>query len=260
MKRFGSRCILLAAAWLLFSCTEKHEGIRIAAPDDFCGVLAYYLVQHKELVNAESAEKVFPLVDCCSTTTGWAMSADRIDAAWLCPDAAQNLLKKDDRFIIVGPALVNSQVLVIRKDGNPKRIAYSHKREYQRAFIQKRFGMDCEAIPVMPTVLPHVYEQGNVDGIVVDILKGITLKGELLRLAGDDTDIVTYVLVVSKRFSRSANFSRFSVALQDSIANLNDIGTLTKVLDEQKKMTAAEVKQIATLSIRFVSPQLHGKR
>jgi hypothetical protein len=260
MKRFATRCVLLAAAWLLFSCTEKHEGIRIAAPDDFCGVLAYYLVQHKELVNAAPAGEIFPLVDCCSTTMEWAMSADRIDAAWLCPDAAQNLLKKDDRFIIIGSALVNSQVLVIRKDGNPKRIAYSHKREYQRAFIQKRFGMDCETIPVMPTVLPHVYEQGNVDGVVVDILKGMTLKGKLLRLAGDGTDVVTYVLVVSKKFYGSGKFPRFFAALQDSIANLNDIGTLTKVLDEQKKLTAAEVKQIATLSIRFVSPQLHGKR
>jgi hypothetical protein len=257
MKRFSKRCVLLAAVCLLFSCTEKHEGIRIAAPDDFCGVLARYLVRDKEMANAEFSKEVVPLMDCCSTTTEWAMSADEIDVTWLCPDAAQNLLKKDNRFVIVSPALVNSQTLVVRKGGNPKRIAYSHKREYQKALIQKRFGKDCEAVPVMPTALPYLYEQGSVDGIVIDVLKGLTLKGDYLRLSGDNTDVITYVLVVSKAFQHSGKFPQFVAALQNGTGKLNDIGILTKVLGEEKKILPAQAKQIASLSVRFIPPQIH---
>jgi hypothetical protein len=257
MKRFNKRYVLLAAVCFLFSCTEKHEGIRIAAPDDLCGVLARYLVRDKELVNAKIVEEVLPLMDCCSTTAEWALSADEIDVAWLCPDAAQNLLKKDNRFVIVGPALVNSQTLVIRKGGNPKRIAYSHKREYQKALIKKRFGTDCEAVPVMPTVLPYLYEQGSVDGVVVDVLKRLTLKGDYLSLSGDKTDVITYVLVVSKKFHGSAQFPRFITALKNSTVKLNDIDVLTKVLGEERKILPAQTKQIASLSVRFIPPQIH---
>lgn len=257
MKWFSKRCVLLAAVCLLLSCTEKHEGTRIAAPDDFCGILANYLMRDKESMNANMVDEVLPLMDCCSTTTEWAMSADEIDVAWLCPDAAQNLLKKDSRFAVVSPALVNSQVLVVRKGGNPKRIAYSHKREYQKTLIQKRFGKNCEAVPVMPTALPYLYEQGSVDGIVIDVLKGLTLKGDHLRLSGDDTDVITYVLVVSKAFQRSGKFPQFVAALQNGTAKLNDIHILTKVLGEEKKILPAQAKQIASLSVRFIPPRIY---
>jgi hypothetical protein len=257
MKRFAKRCVLLTAICLLLSCTERQEGIRIAAPDDYCGVLAHYLVKNKELTNAEFAGEVFPLMDCCSTTTEWAMSADEIDVAWLCPDAAQNLLKKDSRFLILGPSLVNSQVLVIREGGNPKRIAYSHKQEYQKALIQKRFGMDCEAIPVTPTALPYLYEKGSVDGVVVDVLKSLTIKGRHLHLSDDGADVINYVLVVSKAFRGSEIFPQFISALQNSTAKLNDIDVLTKILGEGKKIAPAQVRQIGSQSVRFVLPQNH---
>jgi hypothetical protein len=241
---------------MFLSCTERHEGIRIAAPDDFCGILAQYLVRDKALVNAKIAEEVFPLMDCCSTTTEWAMSADEIDVAWLCPDAAQNLLEKDNRFLIIGPALVNSQVLVVRKGANPKRIAYSQKREYQKALIQKRFGADCEAVPVMPTALPYIYEQRSVDGVVVDILAALNLAGDHMRLSGDEGDVITYMLVVSRRFHDSTGFPQFITALKNSTAKLNDIDMLIKVLAKEKRIFPARARQIASLSVRFVAPRI----
>jgi len=244
-------------ACVLFSCTEKHEGIRIAAPEDFCGILARYLMRDKELVDAKFIEKALPLMDCCGTTTEWAMSADEIDVAWLCPDAAENLLKKDDRFLIMGPALVNSYILVVRGNMNPKRIAYSQKREYQKSLIQERFGIDCDIIPVMPTALPYVYERGNVDGVVIDVLKGLDLKGKHMRLSNNNKDIITYMLVVSKEFHKSARFPQFLSALKNSVEMLNDINVLGNLGDEEKKsISPVELKQIVSLSVRFLSPQM----
>lgn len=257
MRWFSKGFVLLVVVCLLLSCPGKHGGIRIAAPDDFCGILARYLTRDKERINAKLSDEVLPLMDCCSTTTEWAMSADEIDVAWLCPDAAQNLLKKDDRFVIIGPALVNSQVLVVREGRNPKRIAYSHKREYQKVLIQKRFGTDCEAVPVMPTALPYLYEKGSVDGIVIDVLKGLTLKGDHLRLSNDNTDVITYVLVVSKTFQHSGKYPQFIEELRNSSIKLNDIDILAKTLSKEMKILSAHASRIDSLSVRFVPPRIH---
>jgi hypothetical protein len=62
----------------------------------------------------------------------------------------------------------------------------------------------------MPTALPYLYEQGNVDGVVIDVLKSLGLKGKHLRLSPDNTDVVTYVLVVSKKFYGGEEFQQFS--------------------------------------------------
>jgi hypothetical protein len=63
------------------------------------------------------------------------------------PDAARTLVEKDNRFIVVGPALINSEVFVMGQSRKPKRVAYSHKRDYQKKLIQRRFGPDCEPVP-----------------------------------------------------------------------------------------------------------------
>lgn len=244
----------MAALCTLLACTQRQEGVRIAAPDDTCGALAREIVKHKALANAELAADPLPLMDCCSTTAQWAMSADRIEAAWLCPDAAQALLQKDGRFVGLGPALVNSEVLVVRGEGSPRRIAYSHKRGYQQALLRQRFGAGCETIPVTPTALPYLYEQGQVDGIVIDVLKGLSLAGRHLPLAGDGRDVVTYVLVVSRGFRDSAGFASFLAALQAGAERLNRTTAFASGPGEKGRLTPAQVKQLAALAVRFVPP------
>jgi hypothetical protein len=183
------------------------------------------------------------------------MSTGGIDVAWLCPDAARVLIAKDGRFLNMGPAMVNSDILVLRA-GAPKRIVYSQKREHQRKLIAERFGKDCEAIPVMASALPYLYEQGRVDGVVIDVLKGLALKGSHLRLSVGKADVVTYVLVANKNFRYTTRFREFIAVLKENVAELNNIHILTQVLDEQNKMDAGKAGSIAGLSVRFVLPRI----
>jgi hypothetical protein len=257
MKRFDDLSVLLLLGLSLLSCTDQTDRIRIAVPDDLGGIPGYYAIRDQKLSGTALTEELFPLTDCCNTTTEWALSADRVDMAWLCPDAARMLVGKDGRFEIIGPAVVNSQILVIGKGGAPTRIAYSHKRNYQKALIRGRFGPGCEAIPVMPSALPYVYAKGEVDGIVVDILKGLSLQGELLPLSGNAEDVITYVLVVRKDFRHSPRFLHTLSTLREVAAELNDGEILAKVLGKYKGLTQMQARRVISLGVRFVPPQIN---
>jgi len=254
MSYSGKKAVLLVAACLLVSCTEKGEAIRMAAPDGLCEVLARCLIQGGPSARAVPSEEVFPLMDCCSTTAEWALSADRVDVAWLCPDAVKALLAKDDRFLLLGPALVNSEVLVVREGAKVNRIAYGTKREYQRAIIRERFGQACVALPVVPSALPYLYEEKAVDGVVIDVVKGISLKGRHLRLSADNRDVVTYMLVASKSFRRTKAFPQFIARLESEAAQLNKRDVLAEVLGKYKKGTLSHADCVASLAVRFLPP------
>jgi hypothetical protein len=256
MRWFERRSLLLLLLCVLLSCSGgKPEGVRMALPDDLCGILGYTAVETGKLDRTVIAEKVLPLMDCCSTTAEWAMSSDRIDIVWLCPDAARNLVEKNNQFRNLGMALVNSQILVIRKGLKPKRIAYSHKREYQKALILRRFGTGCEAIPVMPQALPYLFEKGSVDGVVIDVIKGLALNGAHLPLS-DKGDVVTYELVVRKTFLGSPQFPPLLAALQGAAADLNSVGVLGKALEKYKGIKPDDARQALSLGLRFVPPKI----
>jgi len=249
--------LLLFTASGYFSCSKKNGTIYIAVPDDLCGLIAVHMAAGKQTSGAQFIQESFPLMDCCSTTAEWALSSDRIDAAWLCPDAARNLLAKDKRFEIIGPALVNSQILVVRQGVKPGRIAYSHRRVYLRELIYKRYGSGCEAIPVMPAALPYIYEKGEVDGIVIDAMKAIPLKGGYIRLSENRNDVVTYVLIVNRDFRISEKYSAFIDVLLTTAKALNNADILTETLGKEKNIMPVSVKQILSLGVRFIPPPVY---
>ncbi len=250
-------CLLLIIVFGSFYCSKKSGTIHVAVPDDLCGLLAVHMAEVEQIPDAQYMQELFPVMDCCSTTTEWALSSDRIDAAWLCPDAACNLLAKDNRFEIIGPALVNSQILVVRHGIEPVRIAYSHKREYLRELICKHYGSGCKAIPVMPAALPYIYEKGEVDGIVIDVMKAMPLKGEYIRLSENSNDVVTYVLVVNRDFLGSEKYRAFIDALIKTSKALNNSDVLTATLGKEKNIIPFYVEQILSLGVRFIPPPVY---
>ena len=63
---------------------------------------------------------------------------------------------------------------------------------------------------MLPASLPYAYERGIVDGVVVDFLKGSSLAGERIPLAGSEGDQATYVLVVRKEWEATLSLSSIS--------------------------------------------------
>ena len=244
---------------LLFSGGGKEDSkINIGAPYDSGGMIIHYLITAKKFQVAKVMDDfaMYPINDCCTSTSEWALSTDELDIALLCPDAAKELVEKDRRFEIAGPALVNSDVIVITPGIKPQRVSFSQKRNYQKELVSRKFGPECAAVPMLSAAVPYALGKKAVDGAVVDILKGILLKGEKISSAGKDSDLVTYVLVVRKDFRKDPLYPRFMALLKEAVDELNTPGVLIKEVKEFKKidLTVPEVEQWGQLKIRYVFP------
>jgi len=236
----------------------SHTGkINIGAPDDSGGMIVHYLINQKGLTGVEvnSSFDLYPLKDCCTSTTQYAMSTDLLDLAVMCPDAARVLLEKDDRFAIVGPLLVNSDLIVLKPGRVPKKIGVTQNRYYQEQIIAEKFGPNCSAVPMMTVSLPYALEKNAVDGVIVDVLKGLWLQGDKLSTVAAGGDRVTYVLVVRKSFRESPAFQRFIELIDQAADELNRPEILRQAINSYNNLdlTREEVKKWSQLGIKFVS-------
>jgi len=231
--------------------------VSIGAPDDSGGMIIHYLINKKGLKYAEVQDTfdIYPIKDCCTSTSQWAMSTDLLDLAVMCPDAARALLAKDNRFKIVGPFLVNSDIIVLTPGKDPKKIGITQNRLYQEQIIEEKFGPECSAVQMLSAALPYALEKNAVDGVVVDVLKGLMLKGDKLSTLAAGGDRVTYVLVARQSFMENPAFKRFIDLFNQAAGELNRPDILGEEIISYSKMdiTREEVKKWSQLGIKFVS-------
>lgn len=266
-------CIVIAAALLLFisGCStmphpEKDNGkVKIGTPDDTGGMIIHYLVNTKGYGDATVQQDfaMYQVKDCCSSTSQWALSTNQYDLAIMCPDAAANLIEKDNRFEIVTPSLVNSDIVVIKAGKVPKKIGIAQNRNHQVKIVADLFGKDCATAPMLPAAIPYAYEKNAVDGVVVDALKGLTMNGEKLPATTDElNDHVTYVLVVNKNFKDDPRYYKFLRLFAESADELNQPEILAVEISKYKNFdfSREEVNQWNRLRIKhvFTTPETHG--
>jgi len=259
--------LVMAAAIGLFSARSDRRDpskILIGAPDDSGGLIIHYVLHGRE-EGFEAAEVIkgfeaFTIKDCCTSTSEWALGADRLDLAVVCPDAAQRLVEKDPRFEITGPALFNSDVLMIRPGGHPAKVGIAHKRHYQERLVKERFSGGCKAVPMLPAGLPYAFERGIVDGVVIDVLKAFAMPGERISSSANGADLVTYVFVARKEFTSSLLYRRFMESYERAVAELGEPGTLARAIEGYKEIrwTDREVEEWRALRVRFVFPLKPG--
>lgn len=258
-KRIIFVALVIAAAAITAAITQdKNTGkLCIGAPDDSGGMIIHYLINQKGLKYAkvQSTFDIYPIKDCCTSTSQWAMSTDLLDLAVMCPDAARGLLEKDSRFEILGAFLVNSDIIVLKPGQSPQKIGVTQNRLYQEQIIKERLGPGSSAVPMLSVALPYALEKGAVDGVVVDVLKGLRLEGRKYTTRTDEGDRVTYVLVARKSFIASPGFQQFIKLFNEAAGELNRQDVLLEEIKSYKKMniTWEEVKKWSQLGIRFVS-------
>ncbi|MHC1727045.1 MAG: ABC transporter substrate-binding (seleno)protein SaoB [Syntrophobacteraceae bacterium] len=256
--------VMGAAVGLLSIRSGKPDPskIRIGAPDDSGGLILHYIryVGGFEAAEVVEAFQTYTLKDCCAGASEWALSADMLDMAIMCPDAAKRLIEKDARYKITGPVLLNSDVLVIRSWTKPPRIGIAHKRQYQEKLVKERFPGGCTTVPMLPAGLPHALERGGVDGVVLDILKASAVSGERLPCTVNGADLVTYILVIRKDFRKSLLYGQFMKSFEQAAADLGDTETLARAVERYKRIrwTDREMEEWKALRVRFVSPLKAG--
>lgn len=252
--------VMATAVGLLSMRSERRDPskIRIGVPDGSGGLIIHRLMHGGDLARGEVVSDLdaYTMRDCCAGTSEWALGAEMLDVVLMCPDAARRLAEKDTRFEIVGPAVLNSDVLVIRPGAGPGRIGIAHKRRYQERLVKERFPGGCATVPMLPSSLPYAYERGIVDGVVVDVLRAFAISGERIPLSANGADLVTLVLVASKDFMASSRYRQFMELYERAVAELGDTGTLVRALEGYREIrwTDREVKEWRALRVRFVFP------
>ena len=216
------RCACLALAistclaWLAYSRWDAHEdvspGWRLFAPDD-AGGLPFRLMLIRRGGEAGirgnlEADTLIPTADCCSSNAQWAMSSEPIDAAVMCPDAARRLLEKDGRYELLGPCLLNADVLVSRPGNGSRKVAFMQNRGRQADALLSLGMAPSDIAPMLPAGIPYALERGFVSGGVVDVLTAMGLEGVRSPLASGDR--TTYVLVARRAFKEGPEWAAFA--------------------------------------------------
>ncbi len=236
----------------------RSKKIKIGVPDDSAGLLIHYIIHEKQFQGAEVVRQfeMYPIRDCCTTTSEWALSTDALDMAVMCPDAARILLEKDPRYKILGPCLLNSDMIVTKPGIRPKKIAVTRKRGYQEKLVRERFGADTAAIPMLSSAIPFAYEKNAVNGAVIDVLKGLRLDGEKHSVSDGFSDVVTYMLVIRKSFAENPLFNEFMKVYKQSVEELEYPDVLQQALRQYKNRSFSkyEIMQWKQMRVKFVFP------
>lgn len=206
--------------------------INIGIPFDSAGIVIQYFLDEKGFnAKIQPVFSTYSIKDCCTSTAEWALSGDRLDMALLCPDAADRLIERDNRYQIIGPVMINSDIIVVHPGIEPQTVGITQNRWYQKELIESAFGPDCRAVPMLSGALPYAYQDNKVDAVVMDIEKALLLKGDYLSTHHDGNDIVTYVLVVRKSFIEDERYKQFLQAFNESVKELTDPVILQKALE-----------------------------
>lgn len=251
--------LMAAGVGFLASPGENRDPskITIGAPDDSGGLVIHYILHRGGFGAAEivSSFATYTMKDCCTSTSELALSTGELDMAVLCPDAAEKLVEKDPRFTIVGPVVLNSDIPVIRPGSHPRRIGVAQRRHFQERLVKERFSPECAAVPILPAGLPYALERGAVDGVVVDILKGLTLSGTRV-FPEDSPDRATYVLVARKKLTSSLLYRQFMDSYKQAVEELSDPRNLARAVEGYKgiRWTNREIEEWKAFKVRFTFP------
>ncbi len=252
--------IMAAAVAMLASSAGRRDPSKsvIGIPDDTGGLIVHHLLRQEGLP-FEARVALFEsymVMDCCSSTAEWALAGNLLDLAVICPDAAKRLMEKDSRFRIVGPCLFNSEVLVLRPGSALTRLGIAQRRDRQRELIRSFCSISCAVQPMLPASLPYAYERGMVDGVVVDFLKGSTMEGERIPLAGSEGEQTTYVLVVRKEWESTLRYHQFLDLLRQAVIDLENPTVLIGAVAAFKGVswTSRETDEWKRLKIRYAVP------
>ena len=263
IKKVGAIVLLpLMICVIFFFSSREPNGpeMKIGVPDCAAALIISYIVNEKMARSAGILEKfsVYPTKDCCTTTAEWALSTGALKIAVMCPEAARRLIGKNPRYEIVGPCAVNSDVVVVRNQNGSghKKIAVAYRRDFQKNLMKRLFGRNATAVPMVSSAIPFAYEKRAVDGVVIDILKGFQLQGEMIPSSGKDGDLVTYVLVVQKTFKESSLFREFLDGYQHAVNDLNQDKVLLRVAKSYGRFEWSEekVKRWRKMGVRFTLP------
>ncbi|MBQ0059722.1 MAG: hypothetical protein KBS83_07245 [Lachnospiraceae bacterium] len=235
-RRIAAFCLILIAllAVVFFvKCTAdktEESQLTVGCGDDLAGVLFSTLIENtgNHIVDFSGVDFV-GLGDCCGSNAQFALSTGDIDVAFLCPDAAADILSSGE-YVDYGAVIYDGNVLVTRPDSpkQPSIIGYMNQRDEQLALLGETYDTDCvELQPMFPSGLPYALENKAVDAIVLDALAALRLRYPVQPLSDG---VVTTSLIVKKELTEDERLMELIHQYEIFIDSLSDDDMLGKLL------------------------------
>lgn len=254
--------VLLVLIGLGFSSQESQNDLRyIGIPTGSPGLIVRYITGQPTKGGRIKLLQFSPytLYDCCGSATQYAMGSGRLDMAVMCTESALTLVKKNRQYIIAGPVIQNSDILVTREGivSYEAAIAVSQKRMFQHQIVKERFGPHSRPVPMLHSAVPFAYGRGVVQGAVVDITQAFNLPGILSpAVEKGRPNRVTHVMVIKKSLQENKGYhlfmDRYARAV-DRMQRREDLLHLLKTYVSED-MTIGEVDTWEKMNIRFMYP------
>ncbi len=263
---WGNTLVLLAVlSALLTGCVSQLSDRKIhyiGVPDGAAGLLVLYVLREKmadkkiEVVTFEP----HTLYDCCASASQYALGSGHLDIAIMCPDAARSLVNKDNRFVIEGPVIINSDILIARNGADFKdaAIGVSQKRMHQQQIIARRIGDRGKAVPMLHTAVPFAFSRGVVNGAVIDITRSFELPGTPVPRGEDEQNISTYVLVIKKSLVGNPDYLTFMMRYRKAVEEMKDKSRVLHLLRTYASahITKGDVETWKRMNVHYTYPSI----
>ena len=179
--------------------------------------------------------------------------------AIVCADSAKKFVENEVNFIIYGDLIKNSDIIVQKSKETPKNVGVSFKKDYHLSIVSD-FYKDAVPVSLMRNSMGYSLEKDQVDAIVIDLLKGLSLKGEKVN-ASSYNDYTTYVLLVNKDYMKTNDFRTFTKIYNRAVKDLQNKDRLKEAVESfmNYKFDVEEEKLWKTLNLRLVSIEVPKK-
>lgn len=180
----------------------------------------------------KSNVEMYNFDDCWNNSTQLALSSDAIDLAVICSSKAQEFVQNDERFEIVPDAIINSSVIITKKD-NPQTIGVSQNRKFEVDMVKDTFGEECEIKEISTRVLPYALEKGEVDGIVLDYIKSLEIDGKRVFMK-EDKNYNTFSLVIKKSIKENKEYKKFIRSFNKVREEIMETDAFIKIISRER--------------------------
>ena len=143
-------------------------------------------------------------------------------------------VEENENVMIYGPTVMNAEVICFKDDFDQVRtVGVSQGREQEKAVAQKTYPQIEKFEEITQKGILYSLEDGQVDAVIQDLTKAAGVPSYLCKPLSD-TDYISYVIVVDKKFAQTEAFADFINSYNKAVDKLNKPEYLAEKLGVEK--------------------------
>ena len=142
--------------------------------------------------------------------------------AFYCSHIAMHTIEENENVMIYGPVIMNAEVLCYKGDlADVRTVGISQGRQNEKEQAGKTYPQIEEFQEITQKGILYSLENGQVDGVVQDVSKAANVPDYLCEPISE-TDYISYVLVVDKKYVTTEEFGEFIENYNRAAGRMND--------------------------------------